>query len=46
VKVLEEIFERHQVTWESILEVEKTSPGSWRWVESPLSSDRYLDSEE
>lgn len=45
-KALEEIFARHEVDWRSILEVEKTSPGSWRWVESPLSSDKYLDTEE
>ncbi len=44
-KVLQEIFSRYKVSWKSILEVEKTSPGSWRWVESPLSADEYLNSD-
>lgn len=44
-KLLEEIFSRHGVTWESVLEVEKTSPGAWRWSVSPLAADEPLDAE-
>jgi len=45
-QVLKNIFSRHGVSWESLLEVEKTSPGSWRWVQSPLAADEPLDPEE
>ena len=38
-RTLERIFGRHGVTWESILEVEKTSPGSWRWRVNEMSAD-------
>jgi hypothetical protein len=41
-QTLEEIFSRYKVSWVSISEVEKTSPGSWRWEQSPLAADEFL----
>jgi hypothetical protein len=42
-RTLERIFGRHGVSWESILEVEKTSPGAWRWRVNAMSADEPLE---
>jgi hypothetical protein len=44
-RTLEGIFGRHGVAWESIHEVEKTSPGAWRWTVGPTAADDLADTE-
>ena len=38
-------FRKTGVTWESIHEVEKTSPGAWRWTVGPTAADELADTE-
>ena len=33
LEILEQIFARHGVSWEEIIQVELTTPSEWRWRE-------------